>query len=365
MITPKYDGERWRIRIQKEGKKYSFSSSIAGAKGKRECKEKFERWYYGSGLVDGKTVGSVCADYLDDLKARRGEMSESYIQNERYIRLYIAPVLGTKKMSKVTLREWQAVINSATGRNKPLSHKTLENLRGIISAIVKYGYANYECELLRGSLYIPQGHDRKEKEILQPNEIKRLFEPSDKWYHPLFCFLALTGMRPGEALGLQIDDIKGDRAYINRSVNAKGRITSGKNANARRMIPLGSLALGILQSTIERNDKKNLHTKWIFCDKYGDKGNQSTMRNQWNELKAERDLHGTVYSLRHTFISITKSVLPESTIKDIVGHSVNMPTMSVYGHIVDGESKKAAEVIDLTFGQVFGQLSSMSGGLGE
>jgi integrase len=76
------------------------------------------------------------------------------------------------------------------------------------------------------------------------------------------------------------------------------------------------------------------------------------MRNNWLTLKDERQLSGTVYSLRHTFISMTKSVLPESTIKDIVGHSVSMHTLQVYGHIVDGEDKKAAEVIDLTFGQV-------------
>lgn len=362
MPTPTYDGDRWRIRVQKDGRKFSFSSSIAGAKGRKEVQRKYEAWLYGE-VVGSKSVGRVAQEYLDDLAARRGKTSESYIQNERYIRLYIAPKCASKKMCKMTLREWQDIINTAQGRKKPLSQKTLNSLRSIISSIVRYGYANYECELLRGSLYIPQGHPTKEKEILQPDQLKRLFEPSDKWYHPLFVFLAITGMRPGEALGLQVSDIKGDRAYINRSVSAKGIITSGKNDNARRMIPLGSLALGIINKTIARNERKNLHTPWIFCDIHGDKGNQSTMRNQWLALKSERDLDGTVYSLRHTFISVTKSVLPESVIKDIVGHSVSMDTFGTYGHIVDGESRKAAEVIDLTFGQVFGQLSSTSDGL--
>lgn len=364
MPTPIFDGERWRIRVQKDGRKFSFSSSIAGVKGRKEVQRKYEAWLYGE-VVGGKSVGRVAQEYLTDLKARRGEHSECYIQNERYIRLYIAPKCASVKMCKMTLRDWQDVINTASGRNKPLSHKTLTSLRSIISALVRYGYANYECELLRGPLYIPQGHPTKEKEILQPDQLKRLFEPSGKWYHPLFVFLAITGMRPGEALGLQVDDIKGDRAYINRSVSAKGTITNCKNENARRMIPLGALALGVLNKTIARNEQKNLHTPWIFCDIHGDKGNQSTMRNQWNELKVERDLAGTVYSLRHTFISVTKSVLPESVIKDIVGHSVSMDTFGTYGHIVDGESRRAAEVIDLTFGQVFGQLSSLSGGLSE
>lgn len=67
------------------------------------------------------------------------------------------------------------------------------------------------------------------------------------------------------------------------------------------------------------------------------------------KLKEERNLPGTVYSLRHTFISMMKSVMPEQTIKDIVGHSVSMDTFGTYGHIVDGDAKRAAEIIDLTF----------------
>ena len=363
MPTPKFDGERWRIRVQRDGKKFSFSSSIAGAKGRKEVMQKYEAWLYGE-VVGSKTVGRVASEYLEDLKARRGSDAECVIQSERYIRLYIAPKCASRKMSKMTLKDWQALINEACGASgRALSHKTLENLRGIISALVKFGYANYECELLRGVLYIPKGHPTKEKEILQPAELKRLFEPAPKvWYHSLFVFLALTGMRPSEALGLQVGDIRGDRAYIVRGVNAKGKITDGKNKNARRMIPLGSLALGVINKTIARNEERNLSTPWIFCDKHGSQGNQSTMRNEWLKLKEERGLSGTIYGLRHTFISMTKSVLPEQTIKDIVGHSVSMDTFGTYGHIVDGESERAAEVIDLTFGQVFGQLLSTSDG---
>ena len=44
-----------------------------------------------------------------------------------------------------------------------------------------------------------------------------------------------------------------------------------------------------------------------------------------------------------------KSVLPEQSIKDVVGHSVSMDTFGTYGHIIEGEDKKIAQVIDLTF----------------
>lgn len=355
MNKPTWDGKRWRIRCMKEGKRYSFSCSIPGAKGRKECQQKYDAWYFGEASGE-KTVACVAQEYLEDLAARRGYDSEAYIQNERYIRLYIAPECGQKKICKMTLRDWQSLINRATGRDgRSLSHKTLENLRGIISAIVKFGYQDYQCELLRGELYIPAGHARNEKEILQETDIQRLLEPSDRWYHPLFCFLVITGMRPGEALGLQVNDLEGSRIHIRRSISAKGRITPGKNENARRVVPIGELARSILRSTIRRNEDKKLYTEWIFCDTHGGPGNQSTMRNQWNELKAERELKGTVYSLRHTFISMMKSVMPEQMIKDIVGHSVSMDTFGTYGHIVDGDEKRAAEIIDLKLGPKLGQ----------
>lgn len=363
MVTPKWDGQRWRIQARKDGKRFSFSSSVPGAKGRKEVLQKYDKWYYGEGSGE-KTVGRVSEEFLSDVKARRGEDSPAYEQYERYIRLYIAPRCENKKICKMTLRDWQSVINEAQGRNKALSEKTLKNLRGIIMGIIKFGYEDYQCEMPRGDLYIPKGHFKKEKEMLQKEDVRRLFEKSELWYHPLFCFLCVTGMRPGEALGLTVEDLKSsDRVIIKRSINSRGQITEGKNANARRLIPIGTLAGNILRHTIERNEKMNLDTKWIFCSPDGSQGNQSTMRNHWNALKKERDLPGSVYSLRHTFISFMRNVMPTEMVKEIVGHSANMSTYEIYGHILSEDSRRAAEVIDLTFGDNFGDSESTTDGL--
>lgn len=363
-MKPTWTGTRWRIQVRKDGKRYSFSSSTQGAKGRKECQAKYDNWYYGEGTGE-KSVKRVCKEYLDDLIARRGATSPAYEQNEQYIRLYILPKVGDKKLCKVTLRDWQTVINTATGKKKPLAEKTLKNLRAIISAIVKFGYEDYQCELLRGSLYIPQGHSKQEKEILQKEDVRRLFEPSDLWYHPLFCLGVLTGLRPGELLGIKTDDIVGNRIYIKRAINARGRITEGKNENAKRLVPIGRTARAILDQTIARNEAYNLRTEWVFCSPDGSMGSQSTMRKHWNRLKRERDLPGTVYCLRHTFISLMKNTMPEAMIKDIVGHSASMPTLSVYGHLYDNEDAEAAQIIDLTLGDSLGDKKSVMDGQTE
>lgn len=348
-MTPTWDGRRWRIRVMQEGKTYSFSCNIPGAKGRKEVTRKYNDWLYNEGSGD-KTVGKVIEEYLEDLKMRRGAQSASYYQYEGYIRCYIAPKCASKKMCKMTQRDWQNIINTASRANgAPLAHKTLTNIRAIIMGIVKYGYADYQCEPLRAELYIPEGHSRKEKEILQKEDIAKLLEPSDLWYWPAFCFMVLTGLRPGECLGIQISDIDEDCVRIHRAVNTRNIITGGKNENARRIVPIGATAKQILKSTIQRNEDMKLHTKWVFCGVDGAVGNQRTMKNQWVRLSTARQIPGTMYSLRHTFVSIMKNLLPEASIKSYIGHSESMDTFGTYGHELRDDARKTAEIIDLTF----------------
>jgi integrase len=163
--------------------------------------------------------------------------------------------------------------------------------------------------------------------------------------------MLLCGLRPGECLGLQEGDIRDGVLFIRRAINDDGEITEGKNQNARRVIPLPPLAAQILAETIARNHSARFDSPWVFCNGTGAPASQDSVRKQWAKLKAERGLPGTLYSLRHTFISIVSSQtqLAEGTIKDIVGHSQSMDTFGTYKHRVAGELENAAGVINLTF----------------
>ena len=113
MITPHWDGRRWRIQVRHEGRRISFSSSTAGAKGRKECQKKYDNWYYGEATGE-KTVERVVQEYLEDLKCRCGEHSGAYIQNECYMRLYITSKVIAGLDDQVT---WFAELD-ATGKDK-------------------------------------------------------------------------------------------------------------------------------------------------------------------------------------------------------------------------------------------------------
>lgn len=354
MATPKWNKERklWIIQAQHNGLKKTFYSSTPGLKGKREVMDKCDDWieFGGSQKV---TVEKCVELYLKDIEARLGRR-DTYRQTEIYTRLYVLPALSKCKMNNLTLRDWQSVLNEARRQKRhdaPLSFKTMTHLRAVLNGLHKFAYTNYYAEAWRGSLYIPQGHQKGQRQILQPSDIAKLFEPSELWHAPTFKVMLLCGLRPGECLGLQEGDIGDHVLHIRRAVNDDGEITQGKNQNAKRDIPLPPLAESIILDTLNRNHARNFGTPWIFCNYYGGPACQDSVRKQWNKLKAERDLPGTLYSLRHTFVSIVSSQthLAEGTIKTLIGHSESMDTFGTYKHEVSGELERAAEVINLTF----------------
>lgn len=355
MATPKWNKSRglWVIQGQKNGIKKTFYSSTAGRKGMNEVLEKYNDWVEFGGVNQKMTVAKCVELYLADIESRLGK-KDTYIRTESYSRLYILPVLGKARINNLSLREWQAILNEARPhkRNvKSLSAKSLMNLREVIVGLHRFAYRNYYCGDWRGNLYIPQGHFKNEKEILQPSDIRKLFEDSDIWYINAFRIMLLCGLRPGEALSLQKTDIGKGVLHISRSVNSHGEVTNGKNNNARRTVPLPSIAEALIRETIQRNENLGLHSKWVFCNMCGSMPSQSTMRKQWNRLKRQKHISGTPYSLRHTFVSIVSSQthLAEGTLKSLIGHSDSMDTYGTYKHTVNGEMEQAADIINLTF----------------
>lgn len=356
MATPIWNAkeQRWTLRVTNNGITKKFTSVKNGIAGKKEVLRRSREWLEnGSTMRYKSSVADVWKMYLKDCEARNGRNSASYKNNESIGRLFIIPILGKKRVNTLTKTDFQNILNNAkpnNGRSQSYSKEYLRDIRSVFNLFIKFSYENNFCDEFRGALYIPKGHTNKEKEILQPHQIKRLFEPSNLQFHRAFCFMVSCGLRPSECLGLKWSDIDGDTIKIKRGINARGFITDGKNNNARRTIPLNAILVKLLDD--QREATKHLRSEWIFCDKIGANGTQDKLRRDYDKLKSERGLVGSAYTMRHTFISMVKNSMPEQLVKSIVGHSASMDTFGVYGHMVDGELKQAAEISELVFKKV-------------
>lgn len=157
-------------------------------------------------------------------------------------------------------------------------------------------------------------------------------------YINFYRFAVVTGLRPGEVLGVMTGDINNNILRVGRSINVYGEITPGKNKNAIRTQELTPIAKAILDSQAAQSDGL-----YIFGGI-----SEGGLLKRWHRYCEVNGLsQTTLYELRHTFVSAIQS-LPEAYIKNLVGHSVSMDT-GTYTHQMDDTQKKIADEVQRVF----------------
>lgn len=214
-------------------------------------------------------------------------------------------------------------------------------------SFLKYCRKRKATTLLPENITIPKGAHSTYKHILQPEHLVTLFSVNTTVIRgkivpdPLiyaYRFQVLTGLRPGELLGLYWQDIQDDEVFVRRSLNAYREITTGKNENAVRRFFVSKTAVAILAQ--QRNIS---HSNRVFDV------DPQTYRRAWQRYCLANNIPKTTpYEMRHTFISIAKN-LSEGQIRPLVGHSKNMDTFGVYGHELRGELQQTAQQIERLF----------------
>lgn len=342
---------RWQINVQKDGQRRCFYSSTPGRAGQRECNTKADAWL-DDGIVAENTKVSILFDqYVESLKLTTSE--SNWIKIASFGKNWINPSIGHRKISSITEQNLQDIINKAFSEG--LAKKTLMNLRGTIVSFLKYCRKCRCCSLFPESLTVPKGAKVCEKNILQPDDLIILFSKDTtqlyqkeafEEYIYAFRFQVLTGLRPGELIGLRWSDIVNDTVYIRRSINYRNQETKGKNDNAIRCFNLNKHAKQMLkyQKDISITDSVFQITSLSHYEK------------RWVRYREANGISKiTPYEMRHTFISVANE-LSEGQLKPLVGHSKNMDTFGVYGHEVSGSREKTAAKIGEIFDEILGSV---------
>lgn len=353
-VNPHWNGKLWRVDIQKNGTRKTFSSSVPRSEGKRIVREKALAWLEDPEQNKFCTFSELFPRFLTFYAEKNGKN----VSFSRYVSVgknHLMPVLEKKVVSRITLDQWQSCISQAepkNGRTDVLSRKSLGAIRETIAAFMKWAKPrHYMDEDFSSELYIPKAAPKKGREILQVEDIKNWFgNPTGLWYEKGLWLQLLIGARPGEILGLKISDFdpKTHILTISRAINAQGQITPGKNKNAHRQVLLTDKALEIFleQSEVSRQ----LRSDWLFCGKFGQKPSPrkyyQTMTVICERLQMPKI---SPYCLRHTFFTLVEEYLPSRSMKAIFGHSEATDSHNLYGdHMIDGELGRISEQLKVT-----------------
>ncbi len=157
-----------------------------------------------------------------------------------------------------------------------------------------------------------------------------------------------TGIRLGEALGLQWDDVDLDagRAVIRRQVSPSGRIGSPKSESGERFVDLPEVLVDVLRKA---RSEAGLRSPWVLgaVPEHNSAGRARIRKAMKDALKRAGLPHLTPHGLRHSWISFRGLLGHDArVIQGQAGHS--HPEMTAhYSHLQRSDRKAVDEAADL------------------
>lgn len=249
----------------------------------------------------------------------------------------------------------------AEGRT--LSPKTVKHYISFISSVFDYAQ---KMQLIKNNpcahVFTPKQKPH-EKEIYTPEQAKQLLEylqDAPLKYRAFFTLAMYSGMRRGELLGLEWQDIDFDSGVVNIKRNAlynkdQGHYTdTTKTAASTRSLKLPMNVIFVLQQlrNEQLSERLKLGDAWhstnrLFTTWDGKAMNGVTPYTWLKKFCAKHDLpFHNIHSFRHLHASLLIDAgVNIKTVSAVLGHSQTSTTLNIYTHNFQEATAKAMESV--------------------
>ena len=283
------------------------------------------------------------------------------------IRLHVSPALGDVLLADLTTRQVRDLLEAMA---RPDSHgavrtaATLARVRSLLSGALQDAVADelVPTNVARG-VRLPEAAaaSRGAQQVFTPAQLGAYLQAADATpFGPALRFIAATGVRRGEAVGLLWDqvDLDAGHATISRSLTYSGgavRIDKPKTRKGERRVPLDRDTVAMLRDLRRTQAEEALRfgrARWnpenfVFVRADGthlvpDSVTQAVGRLTTAMGRPELHLH----SLRHSYATAALAVgVDVKIVSDVLGHSTTTLTRDVYMHTPPELAAQAAELI--------------------
>lgn len=271
---------------------------------------------------------------------------------------------------------------TATDINRELTHlasqgaayKTVAGYKSILSLIWRYwcsemgGDAN-PVTLLR----LPQGLPQKKRHPPTEEEVQ-LVRQHPEGFGLCPALMMYAGLRLGEVMALQKQDIQGDEISVSKAVvwhsNAPV-IEAPKTENAVRVVPVLAPLKPLLEAHLqdlqptdylfggaEPLTKSKYEAAWLrYCTALGCIYDTGRKYKTGKKDKAGKNLYKPIYAatftahqLRHEYASVlVECGIPETVAKSLMGHADIMTTKRWYAEAKQSNVAAAKDILDKYF----------------
>ena len=319
-----------KVKISRAGEPRKYVAVYG--KTLRQAREKAEEMK--STLFQPKTEVTV-AEAIDYWLEQKAKVLRP--QSLRNYKTAVGPVvdaIGTRPISEVSVDDVRQLHNKVAEVSVVQANRMAARMKGV------YGDA-----IVRGIIkenpwaYVTlQKHDKAEKRALTDAEMDAV-EAADlnPWERAYISVLRYTGMRKGEALALDVDDLQFGMGIVSvNKTNVDGRIGPPKTKSSNRRIPMPDPLVKTLKEYLsEYHPGEGL----LFPNTLGRPMSFSSFSPIWKRIAAA--IYGdsppadfTPHIFRHTYAStLVKNHVPPTTAQLLLGHRSLSTTMNVYTHL--------------------------------
>lgn len=290
---------------------------------------------------------------------------------EKMIDYHFMGYFGNKKLKDITpgvLTDFfcKLKITDKAGNTAPMAPATVKRIYNIMQSLFHFAVSqNYLKETPCRGVILPTKDSTKDekRKSLTETELPKFLELFEGYtvLNTIVKVLIYTGMRSGEALGLQWSDVDFEKRLITvnhtlSDVGGKHFLTTPKTKTSRRTIYMNDTLIEILKEHKLQQHKlifslggKFKHPEMIFTSELGNYKDRSCLNTSFRRYLKGTDFEFmTLHCLRHTNATLLlNSGVDLKIVSEHLGHSDVGTTANIYTDILDSTRKKTAEIIEL------------------
>lgn len=285
---------------------------------------------------NSETIASFAAKLIESSEAR--DKPSSTESKRQILRSHILPALGALRLTDAT---FAAIEDFKHDLAKRLAAKTVNNVLTVLRRLLVLAHK-------RGAIAeVPaiewMARERASFDFFDFSEADRLVEAAaqEPEWHTMIVLGLRAGLRQGELLGLQWDDVDlVARKLTVRRARVRGRIGTPKSGRERE-IDLTSDAAAALRS------HRHLRGPWVFCRADGSPMAKGECKHPlWRVCRRAGLRRIGWHVLRHSFAShLAMRGAPLRVIQELLGHSTIAMTER-YSHLSPVVARAAAQYLE-------------------